>query len=94
LQLSYLIGRSRTLHTYRSLFTIAGRFVTDQFTADLLARVSLRAFAGMNLDEELRANFGRYTNFIQYMAQFAQGNTGAGSLLRPGVNEAIQPGKS
>ncbi len=94
LQLSYLIGRSRTLHTYRSLFTIAGRFVTDQFTADLLARVSLRAFAGMNLDEELRANFGRYTNFIQYMGQFAQGNTGAGSLLRPGVNEAIQPGKS
>ena len=94
LQISYLVGRSRTLHTYRALFSIAGRFVTDQFTADLLARVSTRAFAGMNLDEELHNNYARYSEFVDYMAQLAQGNTGAGSLLRPGMNEAIQPGRN
>lgn len=92
LQISYLVARSRTLHTYRSLFSLAGRFVTDTFSAELLMRVSARAFAGMNLDDELRANYARYDEFIATMGQYAQGNT-AGSFLRPGVNEAIQPGK-
>jgi hypothetical protein len=92
LQISYLVARSRTLHTYRSLFTIVGRFVTDPFSADLLMRLSARAFAGMNLDDELKANYARYDEFIATMGQYAQGNT-AGSFLRPGVNEAIQPGK-
>jgi hypothetical protein len=92
LQISYLVARSRTLHTYRSLFSVAGRFVTDPFSAELLMRVSARAFAGMNLDDELRANYARYDDFIATMGQYAQGNT-AGSFLRPGVNEAIQPGK-
>ncbi len=91
LQISYLVARSRTLHTYRSLFTVAGRFVTDPFSADLLMRVSARAFAGMNLDDELRANYARYDDFIATMGQYAQGNTG-GSFVRPGMNEAIQPG--
>lgn len=93
LQISYLVARSRTLHTYRSLFTVAGRFVTDPFSAELLMRVSARAFAGMNLDDELRANYARYDDFIGTMGEYAQGNT-VGSFLRPGVNEAIEPGKS
>jgi hypothetical protein len=92
LQISYLVARSRTLHTYRSLFTVAGRFVTDPFSAELLMRVSARAFAGMNLDDELRANYARYDDFIATLGQYAQGNT-VGSFLRPGVNEAIEPGK-
>ena len=92
LQISYLVARSRTLHTYRSLFTVAGRFVTDPFSAELLMRVSARAFAGMNLDDELRANYARYNDFIGTMGEYAQGNT-VGSFLRPGVNEAIEPGK-
>lgn len=92
LQISYLVARSRTLHTYRSLFSLAGRFVTDTFSAELLMRVSARAFAGMNLDDELRANYARYDEFIATMGQYAQGNT-AGSFLRPGMNEAIQPGR-
>lgn len=91
LQISYLVARSRTLHTYRSLFTVAGRFVTDPVSADLLIRVSARAFAGMNLNDELRANYARYNDFIGTMGEYAQGNTG-GSFVRPGMNEAIQPG--
>jgi hypothetical protein len=92
LQISYLVARSRTLHTYRSLFTVAGRFVTDPFSADLLIRVSARAFAGMNLDDELRSNYARYDEFIATMGAYAQGHTG-GSIPRPGVNEASQPGR-
>ena len=92
LQISYLVARSRTLHTYRSLFSVAGRFVTDPFSAELLMRVSARAFAGMNLDDELRANYARYDEFVATMGQYSQGNI-AGSFLRPGVNGGIQPGE-
>jgi hypothetical protein len=92
LQISYLVARSRTLHTYRSLFSIAGRFATDPFSAELMMRVSARAFAGMNLDDELKSNYARYKEFIAKNGQYEQGKT-PGSAPRPGMNEAIQPGR-
>ena len=94
LQISYLVARSRTLHTYRALFTIASRFVTDEFTGDLFTQVSNRAFAGMDVDEELRANYARYGDFLGYMAELAQGNTGAGTFMKPGGNKGMHPGKT
>jgi hypothetical protein len=86
LHLSYMIARSRTLHTYRALHTISHRFVTDQFTGELVDKLFDRAFSGMNVNQELEANRARYADFITYMGQLTQGSIGAGPLMRPGSN--------
>ena len=89
LHLSYMIARSRTLHTYRSLYTIASRFVTEPLAGDLLNRLFHRTFSGMNIDAELEANRGRYYDFVTHMSELTQGQLGAGPLLRPGQNEVV-----
>lgn len=89
LHLSYMIARSRTLHTYRSLYTIASRFVTEPLAGDLLNRLFNRTFSGMNIDAELAANRGRYYDFVTHMSELTQGQLGAGPLLRPGQNEVV-----
>ena len=89
LHLSYMIARSRTLHTYRSLYTIASRFVTEPLAGDLLNRLFNRAFSGMNIDAELEANRGRYYDFVTHMSELTQGQLGAGPLLRPGENQVV-----
>ncbi len=90
LHLSYMIARSRTLHTYRSLYTIASRFVTEPLAGDLLNRLFARTFSGMDLNAELEANRERYIDFVSHMSQLTQGQLGAGPLLRPGTNERPQ----
>ena len=86
LHLSYMIARSRTLHTYRTLYNISRRFVTDEFTGELLNKLFDRAFSGMDVNAELEANRGRYSDFVSYMGQLTQGSIGAGPLMRPGSN--------
>ncbi len=86
LHLSYMIARSRTLHTYRSLYTIASRFVTEPLAGELLNRLFHRTFSGMNIDAELEANRGRYYDFVTHMSQLTQGQLGAGPMLRPDPN--------
>ena len=83
LQLSYMIARSRTLHTYRTLYAIASRFVTEPLAGELLNRLFNRAFSGMNIDAELQANRERYFHFVTHMSQILQGDSGAGSHLGP-----------
>lgn len=90
LHLSYMIARSRTLHTYRSLYTISSRFVTEPLAGELLNRLFNRTFSGMNIDAELEANRGRFYDFVNHMSQLTQGQLGAGPLLRPGGNEIPQ----
>ena len=89
LHLSYMIARSRTLHTYRSLYTIASRFVTEPLAGELLNRLFNRTFSGMNIDSELMANRGRYYDFVTHMSELTQGQLGAGPLLRPGENQVV-----
>ena len=86
LHLSYMIARSRTLHTYRALYNISRRFVTDEFTGELLEKLFDRVFSGMDVNAELEANRARYFDFVSYMGQLTQGSIGAGPLMRPGSN--------
>ena len=81
LHLSYMIARSRTLHTYRSLYTIAGRFVTEPLAGELLNRLFNRAFSGMNVEAELEANRGRYYDFVTHMSKLTQGQSGANMIV-------------
>jgi hypothetical protein len=90
LHLSYMIARSRTLHTYRSLYTIASRFVTEPLAEELLNRLFNRAFSGMNVEAELQQNRQRYIDFVTNMSQLTQGQIGAGPVMRPGVSELVQ----
>jgi hypothetical protein len=92
LHLAFLTARSRTLHTYRSLYSISKRFATEPFYDELVERVFARAFAGMNIDQELADNRARYGEFVSFMAQIAQGETGAGAFFRPGSTDSAQPG--
>jgi hypothetical protein len=80
-----MIARSRTLHTYRSLYTIAGRFVTEPLAGELLNRLFNRAFSGMNVEAELEANRGRYYDFVTHMSKLTQGQSGANMIV--GVTE-------
>lgn len=90
LHLSYMIARSRTLHTYSSLYTIASRFVTEPLAGELLNRLFDRAFSGMNISAELEANRARFQDFVSHMSLLTQGELGAGAVLQPGSNERPQ----
>jgi hypothetical protein len=92
LHLAFLTARSRTLHTYRMLYSISKRFATEPLADELVDRVFMRAFSGMNIDQELQMNHQRYGDFVGFMAKLAQGDAGAGAFFRPGGNEAAQPG--
>jgi len=94
LHLSFMIARSRTLHTYRSLYTIASRFVTEPLAGELLNRLFNRTFSGMDLDAELVANRERYYDFVDYMSRYTQGQLGAGQVLLAGGNERPHLGAS
>lgn len=85
LHLSYMIARSRTLHTYRALYNISSRFVTDEFTGELLDKLFDRVFSGMDINSELEVNRARYFDFVNHMGQLTQGSIGAGPLMRPGT---------
>ena len=93
LNLAYMIARSRTLHQYRTLYSIVRRFATEPLMVDLVERTFARAFAGMNLDEEIRENRVRYLDFLDYMAQLRQGESGSGSNLRPGQGSNNRSGQ-
>jgi hypothetical protein len=84
LHLSYMIARSRTLHTYRSLYNLSRRFVTEPIAGELLDKLFDRAFSGMDLNAELQSNRERYYDFVSHMGKLEQGKAGSGSIVRPG----------
>ena len=90
LHISYMIARSRTLHTYRSLYNLSKRFVTEPLAGELLDKLFDRAFSGMDVNAELQSNRERYADFVTHMGKLTQGALGAGPLLRPGSNEQSQ----
>jgi hypothetical protein len=92
LHISYMIARSRTLHTYRSLYNLSRRFVTEPLAGELLDKLFDRTFSGMDVNAELQSNRGRYFEFVEHMGKLTQGALGAGPLLRPGSNEQSQLG--
>ncbi len=94
LHLSFMIARSRTLHTYRSLYTIASRFVTEPLAGELLNRLFVRTFSGMNIEAELTANRDRYYDFVDYMSRLTQGQLGGGQVVIAGGSGRPQLGAS
>jgi hypothetical protein len=87
LHLSYLVARSRTLHQYRALYTIAQRFAVQPMMRELVDGLFARAFSGMDINQEIRANRDQYDEFISYMGRLAQGEYGGGAFMRPGTGE-------
>jgi hypothetical protein len=85
-----MIARSRTLHTYRSLYNLSRRFVTEPLAGELLDKLFDRVFSGMDVNAELQSNRERYADFVTHMGKLTQGELGAGPLLRPGANEQSQ----
>ena len=90
LHISYMIARSRTLHTYRSLYNLSRRFVTEPLAGELLDKLFDRAFSGMDVNTELQSNRDRYADFVTHMGKLTQGALGSGPILRPGSNEQSQ----
>ena len=86
LHLSYLMARSRTLHTYNNLFFISKKFSTDPILNGLVDDVFERALAGLDVGAELNNNRERYADFIDYLGKLSKGDVGAGNGLRPGIN--------
>jgi len=94
LHLSYLIARSRTLHTYLTLYTISKKFVTDPRMGRLLDESFLRAFSGMDATQELHDNRARYFDFVANMGRYLQGEAGAGNMMKPGESFLAQGAKT
>ena len=86
LHLSYLMARSRTLHTYNNLFFISKKFSTDPILNGLVDDVFERALAGLDVGAELNNNRVRYADFIDYLGKLSKGDVGAGNAFRPGTN--------
>ena len=86
LHLSYLMARSRTLHTYNNLFFISKKFSTDPILNGLVDDVFERALAGLDVGAELNNNRVRYADFIDYLGKLSKGDVGAGNAFRPGSN--------
>lgn len=90
LHLSYLTARSRTLHTYWTLYTISKKFVTDPRIGRLLDEAFIRAFSGMDATQELHDNQARYFEFVANMGRYLQGEAGAGNMMKPGESFLAQ----
>jgi hypothetical protein len=90
LHLSYLMARSRTLHTYNNLFFISKKFSTDPMLNGLVDDVFKRALAGLDVGAELNNNRERYADFIDYLGKLSKGDVGAGNGLRPGSNNVSE----
>ena len=90
LHLSYLMARSRTLHTYNNLFFISKKFSTDPILNGLVDDVFERALAGLDVGAELNNNRVRYADFIDYLGKPSKGDVGAGNAFRPGSNNVAE----
>lgn len=90
LHLSYLMARSRTLHTYNNLFFISKKFSTDPMLNGLVDDVFKRALAGLDVGAELNNNRVRFADFIDYLGKLSKGDVGAGNGLRPGSNNVAE----
>jgi hypothetical protein len=90
LHLSYLMARSRTLHTYNNLYIISKKFSTSPLISSFVDDVFERALAGLDVGAELNSNRLRYADFIDYLAKLSKGDVGAGSGLRPGSNNVTE----
>jgi hypothetical protein len=86
LNLAFVIARSRTLHTYQTLYTISKRFAVQPEVNELVDLQFARTLSGMNIQTELVANRERYADFLDYFSRLSKGQTGGGNSLRPGSN--------
>ncbi len=85
LESSRRIALSRTLHTYRNLFSIANRFATNAVKLELLSRLTAHTFANMNISDELSENKKERNILAEALGKEAQANTSSPGL-KPGDN--------
>lgn len=84
LQLSYLIARSKTYHTYGTLYGISKKFATDPDVFNQVEELFGRTLADIDIEEELAQNRAEYQEFISFLAKLVKGDIGAGTVLRGG----------
>jgi hypothetical protein len=84
--LAYVIGRSRALHRYMTLFLLSERFATTKAQRALLEQVINETVAGFDIQAELESNRERWARSVSFMGQRQDGKTGAGNSL-PGGGE-------
>jgi hypothetical protein len=89
LHMAFIIARSRTLHTYRTMYLLSKRFSTDPALSNLVDELFERTLSGMNIDQELRSNRDSWERFTMFLAKVVQGESGAGAFLKPaGTNNS------
>jgi hypothetical protein len=84
LHMSYIIARSRTLHTYRTMYLLSKRFATDPALDELVDELFMRSLSGMNIDNELGRNREAWERFTSFLTKIVQGDSYAGAFFRPG----------
>jgi hypothetical protein len=83
LHMSFIIARSRSLHTYLTLYMLSKRFATDEALDNLVDELFVRTLSGMKLDDELARNRESWDAFTLFLAKVQQGESGAGGFGRP-----------
>jgi hypothetical protein len=84
LQLSYLIARSKTYHTYGTLYGISKKFATDPDVSAQVEELFGRTLADIDIQQEISLNQAEYREFISFLAKLVKGDIGAGTVLRGG----------
>lgn len=84
LHMSFILARSRTLHTYRTMYLLSKRFATDPALSELVDELFMRSLAGMNIDEELSKNREAWSRFTSFLTKIVQGDSYAGGFYRAG----------
>ncbi len=85
LHMSFIIARSRTLHTYRTMYLLSKRFATDPALSELVDELFMRSLAGMNIDEELGKNREAWARFTSFLTKIVQGDSFAGGFYKGGL---------
>ena len=83
LHMSYILGRSRALHTYALLFTISEKFATTPGQKMLLQKVFDQTFEGLVIQDELAQNRDRWSQVMNLLGSYKQNGTGITGLSRP-----------
>lgn len=91
LHMAFMIARSRTLHTYKTMYIVAKRFATDPALDQLVDRQFLRVLSNMNIEHELQRNRTSWEELSGFLASYVQGDSSAGAHLRPEQASSSSP---
>lgn len=87
--LSILIGRSRALYYYETLYNVSGRFVQDPVAARMHQALFDNVVGSDPISTNIDKNRDKYQKFVVYLARYMQGQQTSGTVFKSGAPNAM-----